>query len=67
MNLIKKFLRKILPTTPEQKLWDIVVDNPHKPKNATGFYVVASGIIWGCRTNRRKFPDNFIPFDQFGV
>ena len=31
-----------------------------KPKNTTGVYIGGRGVTWGYRTNRRKFPENFV-------
>ena len=48
-----------------QTLWRVVVTKA--PKWATGFYVRNDGIVYGARTNEKKFPANFIPFSALAA
>ena len=36
----------------------------YRPEGATGVYVTSQGITWSKRTNPRKFPENFVSFED---
>lgn len=35
-----------------------------RPKNSTGIYITSKGVTYGYRTNEKKYPENFIPFNK---
>lgn len=56
-------VRPTLPEPPLQlsaRIGDFVIH--HAPKAATGVYITARGVSYAFRTNRKKFPDTFLPF-----